>query len=189
MGGPAPCPNSLGILDVIARTMHASPKPQPVGPPACCMHGRRAVVAPHAAGAAALAAAMLLGPAGQPCHPRGTAPCVCQSAAVIIALEVVRDMGLPSDVPLHQPPPPSGATAQSSEGATEGEQQAAEGSKQLVSQGAAAGAPPGPAAAAAAESGLEQRSTPGFVLACDPGRVSRSRGSSDQGLPRTEPTP
>ncbi|KAL4423032.1 hypothetical protein ABPG77_002066 [Micractinium sp. CCAP 211/92] len=99
---------------------------------------------------------------------------------VIIALEVVRDMGLPSDVPLHRPPPPSGAPAQSSEGAVEGEQQAAKGSEEQVLQGAAGGAPPGPAATAAAAAGAEQRSTPGFVLACDPERLARSSSQARQ---------
>ncbi|KAL4428301.1 hypothetical protein ABPG75_002390 [Micractinium tetrahymenae] len=96
---------------------------------------------------------------------------------VIIALEVVRDMGLATEVPLHQPPPPAGTAAtdgvsqgdgelQPAEG--EGERRAGEGSEQ---QGAA------PAAAGQA-AGAEQRPpgsvAPGFVVACDPERLALS---------------
>ena len=69
--------------------------------------------------------------------------------AVIIALEVVRDMGLPTDVPLRQPPPPSGALE---EGASEEQEQEEPES-----------------GSGSAQQQAPHRAMPGFMLACDAG--------------------
>lgn len=115
---------------------------------------------------------------------------------VIIALEVVRDMGLPTEVPLQQPLPPVGAAQQGSEVPVQGGQQAAKTGEQRPADGAAGGASAGRASAAApgteeraaggaaAASGAQQRAAggaaPGFVLACDPERLARSSPQARQ---------
>lgn len=77
---------------------------------------------------------------------------------VIISLEVVRDMGLPSTVSLH--PPSTPVAAQQAEGGSEGEEAAAQQAQQDGRQHPGAG-------------GM----SPGFLLACD---LERLAGSSKE---------
>ena len=81
----------------------------------------------------------------------------CRPPAVVIALEVVRDAGLPTQVPLDEPRPAAAAAEAAASGVAE-QQQA---QQQQQEEEAAEGEP--------AEPARRPIEVPGFVLACDPG--------------------